>query len=359
MTFSKDTLQVLKIPIHEEFRDAQLEDAFTDFGPLKRCFVVRKKKSDRFTIGYVQFAIEDDAAKCLEESGKKIKVDIGGEGSELALRWAHRKGDAAAAADGEGEAKQPPDKRRSIEQARFDQAAAKTKKARLIIRNLSFKAEEEDVRNHFSNIGEVKEVKILQKPDGKRVGCAFINFSTIAEASEAIKKLNKSAIKGRPVAVDWAIPKEEFQRGQKPPVVEEDEGSDDGAAENDENEGEEKKEETDSSESESCADGDVDGAKDDEEDDSGDDDDEGEGSDEEEDGGEKKSHDLKTGHDVAENKTVFVRNIAFNSDEEDLRDMMAQNFGPVLFARMVVDKGGYSALLVILCRKKEILEGQY
>ena len=101
MSFSKDTLQVLRIPIHEDFRDAQLEDAFTDYGPLKRCFVVRKKKkTDKFTIGYVQFAIEDDAAKCLEESGKKVKVEIAGEGSELALRWAHQKGDAAA---GEGD----------------------------------------------------------------------------------------------------------------------------------------------------------------------------------------------------------------------------------------------------------------
>ena len=337
MSFSKDTLQVLRIPIHEDFRDAQLEDAFTDYGPLKRCFVVRKKKkTDKFTIGYVQFAIEDDAAKCLEESGKKIKVDIGGEGSELALRWAHQKGDAAA---GEGEAKPPAEKKRSVEQARFDQAAAKAKKARLIIRNLSFKAEEEDVRTHFSTIGEVKEVKILQKPDGKRVGCAFINFSTIAEASKAIKKLNKSAIKGRPVAVDWAIPKEEFQKGQKAPVVEEDEGNDDEAAEDEADDGDEKEEEE--TDSESNADGEEEGTQNDEEDSSDDDDgeDDSEGSDDEEETeGEKKSHDLKTGHDVAENKTVFVRNIAFNSDEEDLRDMMAQNFGPVLFARLVVDK---------------------
>ena len=337
MTFSKDTLQVLRIPIHEGFRDAQLEDAFTDFGPLKRCFVVRKKKkTDRFTIGYVQFAIEDDAAKCLEESGKKIKVEIGGEDSELGLRWAHQKGDAAAGDDEGG----GDNKKRSIEQARFDQAAAKAKKARLIIRNLSFKAEEEDVRGHFSAIGEVKEVKILQKPDGKRVGCAFINFSTIAEAAKAIKKLNKSAIKGRPVAVDWALPKEEFQKGQKAPVVEEDEGSDSEAAEN---EPDKKLDEGEDEEDSESSDAEGDESEHDEEDSSDDDDDEeGEddmgGSDDDETEGEKKGHDLKTGHDVAENKTVFVRNIAFNSDEEDLRDMMAENFGPVLFARLVMDK---------------------
>ena len=44
------------------------------------------------------------------------------------------------------------------------------------------------------------------------------------------------------------------------------------------------------------------------------------------------------GHDVEENKTVFVRNLSFGSDEEDLRDMMDQNFGKVLFAKLVIDK---------------------
>ena len=328
MTFSKDTLQVLRIPIHEGFRDAQLEDVFTDFGPLKRCFVVRKKKTDQFTIGYVQFAIEDDAAKCLGDNGGKIKVEIGGEQRELSLRWAHDKGAPADGDDGGG------DKKKSIEQARFDQAAAKAKKARLIIRNLSFKAEEEDVRGHFSKIGDVREVKILQKPDGKRVGCAFIQFSTISEASKAIKKLNKSAIKGRPVAVDWALPKEEFQKGQKAPTADEDEGVDADATEKDAGE----------AEAESGTEGSVEGEEeDDDEDDSDDDDDEGseddrEGSEQGKEDPDKKNHNLKTGHDIAENKTIFVRNIAFDSDEEDLRDMMAQNFGPVFFARMVIDK---------------------
>ena len=324
----------MRIPIHEGFRDAQLEDVFTDFGPLKRCFVVRKKKkTDQFTIGYVQFAIEDDAAKCLGDSGGKIKVEIGGEERELSLRWAHDKGasaggEAAVLPDGDG------NKKKSVEQARFDQAAAKAKKARLIIRNLSFKAEEEDVRGHFSDIGDVREVKILQKPDGKRVGCAFIQFSTISEASKAIKKLNKSAIKGRPVAVDWALPKEEFQKGQKAPAADEDEGNDADASEKDAGE----------AGAESGSEGSVEGeGGDEEEDDSDDDDDEGSeddggGSEQEKEDPDKKNHSLKTGHDVAENKTIFVRNIAFDSDEEDLRDMMAQNFGPVFFARMVIDK---------------------
>ena len=44
------------------------------------------------------------------------------------------------------------------------------------------------------------------------------------------------------------------------------------------------------------------------------------------------------GHDVNENKTVFIRNLSFNSDEEDLKDMMDQNFGKVLFAKICIDR---------------------
>ena len=46
----------------------------------------------------------------------------------------------------------------------------------------------------------------------------------------------------------------------------------------------------------------------------------------------------KKGHDVSENKTVFVRNLSFNSDEQDLKNMMEENFGKVLFAKFVIDR---------------------
>ena len=41
---------------------------------------------------------------------------------------------------------------------------------------------------------------------------------------------------------------------------------------------------------------------------------------------------------MGENKTVFVRNLSFDSEEEELRAMLEESFGKVLFARMVVDK---------------------
>ena len=86
---------------------------------------------------------------------------------------------------------------------------------------------------------------------------------------------------------------------------------------------------------------------DDGEDDDDDDDDDGEDQDDDDDEKPKgrsvgKSGDSKpswtTGHDVSENKTVFMRNLNFDSEQDDLRDLMEENFGKVMFAVMVMDK---------------------
>ena len=50
------------------------------------------------------------------------------------------------------------------------------RKSRLILRNLSYKATDEVMREHFGKYGELDEVNILKKADGKIVGCAFIQY---------------------------------------------------------------------------------------------------------------------------------------------------------------------------------------
>merc|ERR1719188_2002275 len=50
------------------------------------------------------------------------------------------------------------------------------------------------------------------------------------------------------------------------------------------------------------------------------------------------THNLKTGHDINEGKTVFIRNISYDSCEEDLGALMEEYFGPVVFAKLVWDK---------------------
>ncbi|XP_074112947.1 RNA-binding protein 28 [Cotesia typhae] len=84
------------------------------------------------------------------------------------------------------------------------------KKARIIVRNLSFKVTEDDIRKFYSPFGEIEQIDLLRKPDGKLVGCGFIQFKRLEDASKAIFKTNKKEFLGRPITSTWAIAKSKF-----------------------------------------------------------------------------------------------------------------------------------------------------
>ena len=92
------------------------------------------------------------------------------------------------------------------------------KKSKVIVRNLSFKCKEEDLQKFFSQFGQVIEVHIPTKVEGKRklsLGFGFVQFSSVFEAAKAIKESNMKEIVGRPVAVDWAVAKTVFEKTKK------------------------------------------------------------------------------------------------------------------------------------------------
>jgi len=324
------TLRVENIPIGST--DSQLEDLFCDFGPIRRCFVVKPKKAGaKKTIGYVQFSACDDAKSALEAVQNK---GLTLQGQDIKAKAAPDKNEGPKVDNGEFEEKRA--------QREFDRQAAKAKKARLIVRNLSFKATDETLKEHFASMGlatkakqrDVVDVNILKKPDGKMVGCGFVQFRSVSEAADAIKKLNGKPYLNRPVAVDWAVSKRDFKRedAAADEVKEE-------PVEDDVDMKEEVKEEA-VDVKEEPADAEV---KEESDEDSDDDSEEGESDEDEgEDGaGEAKRERKdwpKTGHDLAENRTVFIRNLSFESDEEDLKAMLQENFGRVLFARFVMDR---------------------
>ncbi|XP_057588715.1 RNA-binding protein 28 isoform X2 [Hippopotamus amphibius kiboko] len=252
------------------------------------------------------------------------------------------------------------------------------KKARLIIRNLSFKCSEDDLKTIFAQFGAVLEVNIPRKPDGKMRGFAFVQFKNLLEAGKALKSMNMKDIKGRTVAVDWAVAKDKYKNTQSASVPGEEKRPEPKYQELGQENG---REEEDMEEEEEVNDGDYDDEEDEEDEEenkelkltkpvqiqkravkraaaaeSSEEEPSDDDSDLEErdstDGGEdlaqsdtsleeqeeevsKKKKRRKLPSDVNEGKTVFIRNLSFDSEEEDLGELL-QQFGDLKYVRIVL-----------------------
>ncbi|XP_045711707.1 RNA-binding protein 28 isoform X2 [Phyllostomus hastatus] len=353
------TLFVGRLP--PSARSEQLEELFSQVGPVKQCFVVTEKGSKVCRgFGYVTFSMPEDVQRALKEittfEGSKINVSI----AKKKLRNKSKE-------KGGKENSESPKKEQKPKKAKVAD-----KKARLIIRNLSFKCSEDDLKTVFAKYGAVLEVSIPRKPDGKMRGFAFVQFKNLLEAGKALKSMNMKEIKGRMIAVDWAVAKDKYKSTQS------------ASAPGEEKRPEPKhqqlgKENGRKAEGRGEEDRDDDGHMEEEEEE-GDDDDDGDDDDEEEeekrkeskvakpvqihkraanraappesseedpseedsgledsDGGVQvsKKKKRKLPSDVNEGKTVFIRNLSFDSEEEDLGELL-QQFGDLKYVRIVL-----------------------
>jgi len=86
---------------------------------------------------------------------------------------------------------------------------------RLFVGNLPYDATEEEIRHHFSAVGNLSYVSIpLDRETGKKRGFAFVEFADQQQAQAAIRQFNNQPFKGRPLAVNEARAKE---AGPRPP----------------------------------------------------------------------------------------------------------------------------------------------
>lgn len=81
---------------------------------------------------------------------------------------------------------------------------------KLYVGNLAFAATEEDLRQHFGQVGAVKAVTLIKdRETGRSKGFAFVEMETDADAASAIEKLNGSQLGMRALNVSIARPREE------------------------------------------------------------------------------------------------------------------------------------------------------
>lgn len=219
----------------------------------------------------------------------------------------------------------------------------KEKRARLILKNLPFKATEENIREYFEKFGEITSVDLLKKPDGKSVGCGFVQFKLVQKAAKARHHTDKKPFLGRDINVDFAKPKDKFIKERKQERREERIKLEDEVKEEPEEEPIDVdiiKDEEEESETEEKLEKEVVKEEESAESNSESDQDISDEEDMEYDEDEIKKEEQKPrfmSHDVAEGKTVFVKNVPFSVTNDDLKECMDQ-FGPILYALICMDK---------------------
>jgi RNA recognition motif-containing protein len=84
----------------------------------------------------------------------------------------------------------------------------------IYVSNLSFNVENEDLRDFFSEYGEVTSAKVITDRETNRSrGFGFVEMADDAAAQKAIDELNGAIVEGRAINVSVAKPKEERSGG--------------------------------------------------------------------------------------------------------------------------------------------------
>ncbi len=79
----------------------------------------------------------------------------------------------------------------------------------IYVGNLSFDTSEEDLRQHFASIGEVKSAKIItDRETGKPRGFGFVEMDNPGDVQEAIRQLDGVSLGGRDLKVNEAKERE-------------------------------------------------------------------------------------------------------------------------------------------------------
>ena len=76
--------------------------------------------------------------------------------------------------------------------------------SKLLIKNVAFEANKEELRKLFKVYGNIKTLRLPLKLDGTHRGFAFVEFISHDEAQKAFKELQNTHFYGRKLVIEWA-----------------------------------------------------------------------------------------------------------------------------------------------------------
>jgi len=393
-----------------------LSDHFSNYGPVNRCAVIRQSKSkvalngdgegnedvnskDRGSKGYgfVRFVHEEDAIAAAEAFRQKSQQQHGKQRNKKNQKspdgeimivdgvsyriHAERAVDANNASALKNKKEVTVEKTKNNEEKKSKSAAnistdeiennketkdeatlkseAKRKRtSRVILRNLSFYANEKHVKNAMeAAFGPISAVDLPLVPSlpgdddntGKNKkkslvprhrGFAFVTFESASSAKKAVEEGGELKIKNRVVAIDFSVSKVVHKK-----MMQEEEGSNDKAEESGSEDDDDDDGSSSSNDEEEPNDED-DGEEDDseslseeEEEEDDDDDDNSEEDSDEDDASEANSHNQKPQPKFDESesrRTLFLRNIPFDATRHDIFELF-RTYGRIQAVYLVKD----------------------
>lgn len=175
--------------------------------PVKHSVVVLDPKSKTSRgYGFVTFTDPDDATEAKEKLAKEAY-----EGRLLRLDWAEARVRNEAKDLASTVHSRVAEEKRKRQEA-LDEAR---KPPKLIIRNLPWSIKtSEQLAALFRSYGKVKFADLPQDK-GKLKGFGFVTLRRRKNAEKALEGVNGKVVDGRPVAVDWAVEKGEWEKQEK------------------------------------------------------------------------------------------------------------------------------------------------
>ncbi|GMI02612.1 hypothetical protein TrLO_g11471 [Triparma laevis f. longispina] len=307
---------------------SELTALFDHIGPVKKCSLIKNNDQTSLGFGFVKFLQPSHASSAastmngvqVEHSGKKYKLMV-----EIATSKADKANarsppsatnDASSAPNSATPNDDPspnappqtspaltPSNQNLTEEEETLRRAKK--RNRVIVRNLSFYAKTSHLTTSLSQFGTILEVHIPTVKTGNKAtthrGFGFVTFETQGEAQRAVDVCAKGEVevKGRRVAVDWSVSKDEHKRGREVEKEEKENDDSDSDDDSDDSSGDDEDSSSDSSseqEEEDCNNNNSANSS-----------------------SQKKP--APTPNDVSDSCTVFLRNLPFDATQKQIFDL--------------------------------------
>lgn len=165
-----------------EVDNSALKAAFAPYGEISEAKVIRDPQTMKSKgYGFVSFPLKESAEKAIEGMNGQM---IGRR--QIRTNWASRKPNGSE--DG------------STKEQTFEEVfnATRADNTSVYVGNLNSSTTEEEMRETFSTIGTVNEVRIF-----KQQGYAFVRYATKEAATRAIMHMNGKEIKGQIIRCSW------------------------------------------------------------------------------------------------------------------------------------------------------------